>query len=184
MKKSELRPWTVEEERSLLKTPIFEIMGVRSRSSLLEEKVGNFAVARCPDWGNVIALTDRDEVVLVEQHRHGVCDITVEIPGGMVDPGEDFVAAGMRELAEETGYTGLGAELIGVVTPNPAFQTNRCGTVLVRGVERTRDPDLDPMEEIRVQTVPLSEMSEAIRSGKVHHALVVCAFHHLFLLDE
>jgi 8-oxo-dGTP pyrophosphatase MutT (NUDIX family) len=182
MSENSLPPWKVEAEHSLLETPIFEIMAVRARSGLDPDKAGDFAVARCPDWVNIIALTDNDEVVLVEQHRHGLGDITLEIPGGMVDGDEGFLAAGLRELAEETGYTGSGAELIGVVTPNPAFQTNRCGTVLVRGVSLTQSQDPDPMEEIRVHTLPLDEIPEAIRSGRIHHALVVCAFHHLRLL--
>ena len=51
--------------------PGFEIFGVQARSSLQPEKAGEFTVAKCPDWVNVIALTDANEVVLVEQHRHG-----------------------------------------------------------------------------------------------------------------
>lgn len=183
MSQDKLPPWIVESEQSLLKTKIFEIYGVRARSGQQADKVGDFAVAKCPNWVNVIALTDTNEVVLVEQHRHGVGEVTLEIPGGMVDAGETFLQAGLRELVEETGFTGHDAELIGVVTPNPAFQTNRCGTILVRGAQRTEEMNLDPMEEIKVHTMPLAEMSQAIRTGLIHHALVVCAFHHLALWD-
>ena len=66
-----------------------------------------------------------------EQYR-----VTLETPGGMVDPGESFIAAGARELLEETGYAGDPAEQLGVVTPNPALQNNRCGTLLIRNARR------------------------------------------------
>ena len=176
--------WNIESEESLLKTPIFEIFKVRARSQLHKEKAGDFAVARCPDWVNIIALTDDDEIVFVEQYRHGTSNLTLEIPGGMVDPGEGMIEAGMRELAEETGFTGEGAELIGVVTPNPAFQTNRCGTVLVHGVRKTQELNLDPNEEIRVVMLSRDEISTRIARGDVHHALVVAAFHHLSIWDS
>jgi len=102
----------------------------------------------------------------------------------MVDPGEDFVEAGIRELREETGFAGRGVELIGVVDPNPAFQNNRCGTVLVRDVQIVAPQDLDPNEEIRVRLVPLASVGELIRSGAITHSLVVVAFHHLSLLRQ
>lgn len=181
MSQEPLPPWSIEGERPLLTTRIFDVVGVTARSGLRPERCSEFVVVRPPDWVNVIALTQANEVVLIDQYRHGTAALTLEIPGGMVDPGEDLVAAGVRELAEETGYTGDSAELIGCVTPNPAFQSNRCGTVLVRGARLTQGQDLDTNEEIRVLTAPLSAIDDAIREGRIHHALVICAFHHLAL---
>ena len=82
---------------------------------------GNFTVIDSPNWVNVVALTPDEEVVFVRQYRHGTGQITLELPGGMVDPGEDFKQAGLRELKEETGYSGHETTLLGVVDPNPAF---------------------------------------------------------------
>lgn len=174
-------PWTVEEETPLGDFRIFSLDRVRSRSALRPGHASDFIVLRAPDWVNVVALTDADEVVLVEQYRHGTRSLTLEIPGGMVDPGESFLEAGLRELLEETGFGGGTAEVIGVVEPNPAFQTNRCGTVLVRGVTRMGAQDLDPNEEISVRLEPLAAIPELIRGGAISHALVVVAFHHLSL---
>ncbi len=175
-------PWTVEDETPLGDFRIFSLDRVRARSALRPQHQSDFIVLRAPHWVNVIALTDADEVVLVEQYRHGTRSLTLEIPGGMVDAGESFLEAGLRELLEETGFGGGTAELIGVVDPNPAFQTNRCGTVLVRGVTRLAEQDLDPNEEISVRLEPLSAIPALIRGGEISHALVVVAFHHLSLV--
>lgn len=179
---SSVPPWTVESETPVADHRIFQISRVRAQSALRPGHASDFVVLHAPHWVNVIALTDYDHVVFVEQYRHGTRAITLEIPGGMVDPGEGFVEAGLRELAEETGYGGGHASQIGVVEPNPAFQTNRCGTVLVRGVSLQGAQELDPNEEIRVRLEPLSAVPELIRSGAITHALVVAAFHHLTLL--
>ena len=174
-------PWTLEAERPLLDLGILRIRGVRARSTQRPHHASDFVVLDTADWVNVIALTDDDHVVLIEQFRHGTAAITLEIPGGMVDPGEDFVTAGVRELAEETGYGGGLAVQIGLVEPNPALQSNRCATVVVRGVRLLGKPDLDPNEEIRVRTEPLAAIPGLIRDGAITHALVVAAFHHLHL---
>ena len=115
--------------------------------------------------------------IFVEQYRHGSRSITLEIPGGMCDSGEDYCTAGVRELLEETGYTGTQIELIGEVDPNPAFQNNRCGTILIRDAVWLQEAKLDPMEEIIIHKIPLSSVTALIRDGTIRNALVLAAFH-------
>jgi 8-oxo-dGTP pyrophosphatase MutT (NUDIX family) len=104
----------------------------------------------------------------------------LEIPGGMVDPGEDPVAAGCRELLEETGFMGKDAKIIGKVCPNPAIQGNYCYTILVENAVRTAEPLPDDMEEIDWFRVPEKDIDRYIRDGKIEHGLVLNAFSHLY----
>ena len=140
---------------------------------------GEFTVIDSPDWANIIAITPDEQVILVRQFRHGTGEITLEIPGGIVDDGEDFVTAARRELREETGYRCNEVELLGVVEPNPAFMNNRCGLVLARGVHLDSGQDLDPEEFIDVVRYPLSEIPALIADGRITHSLVVSAFYFL-----
>lgn len=140
-----------------------------------------FSLIACPDWVNVLALTADNQVVMLRQYRPGIDQVCLEIPGGMIDPGEDPVAAGLRELAEETGYTGGVASLIGSVAPNPAIQNNWLHTVLVKGVTLTAAPTPDEGEVLAVHTQPLASVYSAIARGEIAHALVVVAFMHLKL---
>lgn len=176
-------PWKVDEPETLAETRLFRLLRRRAVSPSDPTRSGEFVVLEAPDWVNVVALTDDDEVVLIEQFRHGTEEITVEIPGGTVDPGEEPLGAGLRELREETGYGGGSAQIIGVVTPNPAMMDNRCHTVLVRGVERLGDAELEGLEEIATRLAPLADIPDMIRSGAITHALVIAAFHYLQLHD-
>ena len=135
-----------------------------------------FTQVHSPDWVNVIALTPDDDVVLVKQYRHGIDTITTELPGGMVDPGEDPVQAGLRELQEETGYRPREAYLLGTVHPNPAFLTNRCALVLALDAVPNDTRSLDPNEFIEVATAPFDHMADWVLDGRITHSLVVSAF--------
>lgn len=176
-----VEPWDVKEEGSLIDTRIFSVRQRRCTSKRDPAKSGLFYYLDGGDWVNVVALTSDEQVVMIEQYRHGLDEVTLEVPGGMVDDGEEPLQAGLRELVEETGFTGEQARIIGVVSPNPAIQTNRCHTVLVENVAKTQDAQQDASEEIETRLVPLVDVGRLIRDQVIHHALVVAAFHHLSL---
>ena len=79
---------------------------------------GDFIILECPEWVNVVALTEDRQAIMVRQFRHGVRCAGLEFPGGMVDPGESPLAAARRELLEETGYEASEWRELGFVHPD------------------------------------------------------------------
>lgn len=157
-----------------LRTRVFDVQGVDFRHPARGTE-REFIVIQAPDWVNVVAVTADEQVVLVRQFRFGIEALSLEIPGGVMEPGEEPVAAGLRELREETGYAGGRARLLGTVHPNPAIQANRCHFVLAEGVERQHDLAWDADEEIQIETRPVDEVLALARNGGVTHALVLNA---------
>lgn len=141
----------------------------------------DFYVIEATDWINVIPLTKDGEVVLIEQFRHGTASVSLEIPGGMVDPGEEPRQTAARELFEETGYEASEVVFLGKTRPNPAIQDNWIHTFLARGVEYRQEPLNDGTERTRVRLEPLARIPSLIREGAIDHSLVVVAFHWLAL---
>jgi len=172
------RTWTTLTTEVLGTYPIFELSRSRQRSPL-SGREHQFLRLDCPDWVNVIALTDDDRMVLVEQYRHGTDEMTLEIPGGAVDPGERPETAAARELEEETGYRASELIEIGVVDPNPAFLSNRCWTYLALGCRGDGTMNLDPSEEIEVSLAPIKDFAHLIDEGAITHSLVIAAHDHL-----
>ncbi|HEY1549110.1 MAG TPA: NUDIX hydrolase [Kofleriaceae bacterium] len=138
-----------------------------------------FSLIEAVDWVNVIALTSDARVVLIKQFRVGSASICLEIPGGMVDPGESPETAAGRELAEETGYTSSRWKQIGNVSPNPAIMTNRLYSYLALDCVKTQPQRLEGSEVIDVELASLADCHRAIREGRIDHALVIVAFAHL-----
>ena len=139
------------------------------------EKEQDFFVINAPDWVNVVALTPDHHLVLVRQFRYGTSDFSLEIPGGVIDAGEDAVEAGVRELREESGYVGTSAHLLGTVHPNPAMQNNRCHLVLVENARPGTELDWDPDEEFEIMTKPVVEVYALAGTGGITHAMVLNA---------
>jgi len=139
------------------------------------DRAQDFFVINPPDWVNVVALTPDGQLVLVRQFRFGINDFSLEIPGGVIEAGEDPLAAGVRELREESGYVGTAARLLGSVHPNPAIQSNRCHLILVENARPVADLDWDPDEEFAILTKPVDEVYALAVAGGITHALVLNA---------
>ena len=124
----------------------------------------------------MIALTPEKELILIRQFRHGTRRTEWEIPGGCIDRTDPSpVAAGIRELMEETGYAGENARIIGRVHPNPALQGNVCHTVRIDNAEKRSEPALEATECIVTEAVPVKQVEKMIRSGEISHGLVLNA---------
>ena len=140
-------------------------------------KQHDFFVLDTGDWINVVPVTPENKIILIRQFRHGTEEVTLEIPGGMVDGDEAPVLSAQRELLEETGYEAEEMVHIGTVTPNPAILNNRCHTFLARNARYVTEPNMDGSEDIQVEVVEATKVPALIASGKISHALVIAAFY-------
>jgi 8-oxo-dGTP pyrophosphatase MutT (NUDIX family) len=166
--------WERQSQRTLASTRILDLQSVHFRHPVRGTE-RDFVVIDAPDWVNVVALTPDGQLVLVRQFRYGIDAFSLEIPGGVIERGEDPLVAGVRELREETGYVGAPARLLGSVHPNPAIQSNRCHLVLVEAAVRSAAMAWDHDEEIAVTTAPVDEVFAWARAGRITHSLVLDA---------
>lgn len=138
---------------------------------------GTFDVVHCLNWVNIIPITSNQEVILVQQYRHGTDEITLEIPGGAINPGEPSIDAARRELEEETGHKALKLIHLGDIHPNPAFMSNKCAIYFAQDVYEFAPMNLDSLEEIELKKVSFEDIPKFIAEGKITHSLVISAFY-------
>ncbi len=159
-------------DETLVETWLFRLRKERFRS----RKSGachDYFVTHLADGVHVIALTADGRVVMVRQFRAGAGRDSLETPGGLIEPGEDPLVAGARELLEETGYAGQGARLISTLFPNPALLSMRISTIVITDVIAIAPPRPDANEELTIELVPARSIAPLIQEGLIDHAVCV-----------
>ena len=176
-----IKPWEKISSQPLGDFRIFTIRSDRKISPRTQQ-AHDFFVIDSVNWVNVIAVTPDQQLVMVEQYRHGSDTIELEIPGGMMDAGDGSPEkTALRELREETGYEGENPRLIGQIFPNPAIMSNVCFTVLIENCHCLHPVEFDHGEDLITRLVPIADFPKLVAEGKILHSLVVVALFHFEL---
>jgi 8-oxo-dGTP pyrophosphatase MutT (NUDIX family) len=176
-----LQPWRTLRSKPEGDFKIFRIRTDRVLSPRTQQE-HDFFVIESVNWVNVVALTPKRQVVMIEQYRHGSGTVELEIPGGMIDPSDASPeAAGQRELREETGYAGENARRIGEVFPNPAIMSNTLYIVMVENCRCVHPVQFDHSEDLVTRLVPVDSLPELVQTGRIRHSLVVAGLYHFEL---
>jgi ADP-ribose pyrophosphatase len=182
MSEERLRPWRILSSEYRIETKF-----LRLRADRVElpsgDVVEDYFVRESRGFCVVFALTPERDVLLVRQYKHGVGEVVVELPAGMIDDGETPETCAARELAEETGFTGAAPEHVRTFFADPTNATGRFHLFLVRDAVRTREPALDVTEDIEVERAPLDEVRAMALDGRIaagsQVAAVLVALAHL-----
>jgi len=175
-----VKPWKLVS-RTIEKS--FRIFNLRIDRAISPRtgKEYEFYVFESQEWVNIIPVTRDKEAVLIRQYRHGISDIVLEIPGGIVEGGDTTLDAAVRELKEETGYSPSEMVYLGMVHANPAFLNNRCHTYLALDCFPDGPQNLDDKEDIEVVLRPLADIPRLIKDGEISHSLILAAFYRYYM---
>jgi len=138
--------------------------------------IAPYYVTDYPDWALIVAMDDADNLLMIEQYRHARAIVSLELPGGGIDPSDtDLVAGARRELLEETGCVADAWEVVASLSPNPAIHTNRCHAILARGTRHVTEPHDEPSERVRRHWMPVAEVVRRALAGDIQQAVHVAA---------
>jgi ADP-ribose pyrophosphatase len=136
---------------------------VSRRFALPDEQAADFEVTDGPDTVAVLALTEDEQVVLVREFRPGPEELILELPGGLIDPGQTPEEAARRELLEETGYEGEIAHVGSLLVD--AYSTFSKHAFIATGCRQVTKPAEGELTEPVL--MPLAEFREHLRGGRL-----------------
>ncbi len=173
---SKIKPWKTLESEELARFGYFRLR--KDKCELPDGRImPGYYTMEFSDWVNIIPVTKDKKIVLIQQYRHSVQEVTIEVPGGSVNPtnNESIEIGAQRELEEETGYTSERIEFLGIHHPNPALLSNRMHTYIAWDAKKTKPQDLDPYEDIETFEVTLEELHALVDGGKITHSIILAS---------
>ncbi|MDR2494567.1 MAG: NUDIX hydrolase [Spirochaetaceae bacterium] len=165
--------WREEARKTIFQCPVFSVRESSCRSP--DNGLRNFTVLDAPDWAIVAPLLETPRgasFVMVRQWRHGSQCLSLEFPGGVLEPGESPEQAALRELREETAYTPGKILRLGAFNPNPAIMSNQVHFFLAQDLRARGVQNLDEDEYVDVEIVPVGEVMRGMGSPPYIHALM------------
>jgi 8-oxo-dGTP pyrophosphatase MutT (NUDIX family) len=175
--------WHEETRKTLFNCRVFSVSERTSRSPA--GKRGTFFTLEAADWAIVIPVLETERgtaFAMVRQWRHSALELSLEFPGGVIEPGEDSEKAALRELHEETGYRPERIRELAVMSPNPAIMANRVHFFLAEGLSKAEAQELDDDEYVDLEIVPAAEVIASMGTPPYIHALMASALG-LYLRD-
>ena len=173
--------WKEESRKEVFSCRVFSICESTCISPHHESRT--FTVLDAADWAIVVPVlktpsgspagtSEGRQFVMVRQWRHGSQSLSLEFPGGVLEPGEAPEAAAARELLEETGYKPGSLRKIGEFSPNPAIMANTVHFFLAEDLVNTGRQELDADEFVGVELVDAETVIKGMGKPPYIHALM------------
>lgn len=168
--------WKEIEKKQAYSCRVFSVYDTQSQAP--DGSIKTFSVIDAPDWAIVIPVLETAgglKFLMVRQWRHGSRTLSLEFPGGVLEPGESEEDGARRELAEETGWLAAQIIKLGEFSPNPAIMSNRVHVYLAKELSYTGKQDLDDDEYVDVEQIPIEEVLKGMGKEPYIHALMASA---------
>ena len=164
--------WKETARRELCKTPVFTV--TERDSTGPDGQQGTYIVNEARDWVIVIPVIG-DSFLMVKQWRHGERALSIEFPGGVIEPDEAPEAGALRELKEETGADAAELTFLGRMNPNPALFSNHVHIYCARNLRTGGKQQLDKDEFVHCMELKQKDVFARMGSGDFPHALMASA---------
>lgn len=161
------RPWEIVSSREIYSAPPWIQLSLQTVRLPDGRLVDDYHSVKMPDYAVIYAETSAGKVIVEKQYKHGVGKVTLSLPAGLIEPGEDPLKAAHRELREETGYEGAEWQSMGSFVPNSNYGCGRAHLFHVRAARRVTDPDAGDLEDIELLLLTPEELLSAMESGEV-----------------
>ena len=138
-------------------------------------------VIRHPGGVVIVAMKDNDTILMVKQYRYAISKVSLELPAGKLEKGEDVLLAAKRELHEETGYIANNWKSLGFIHTTPGICDEKLYLFLATDLQYD-NPCPDEGEIICHYEYKLDDVFNLIKNGELNDSKTICALMRAFKL--
>ncbi|GLR64641.1 ADP compounds hydrolase NudE [Marinospirillum insulare] len=171
---------TILHSKIVAKSRLFKVEELQLKFTNGVERTYERLVSQGQGAVMIVALNAQEELVLIREYAGGFHDYVLTLPKGLIDPGEDALAAANRELMEETGFGAHRLELLTRLSLAPNYMGHKMDVVLARDLYPCKLEGDEP-EPLEVVLHPLQDLPRLMASDDFHEARSIAA---LFLTRE
>lgn len=166
--KNNQKPWKIIESTDVSPSKWFPI-----KKDLIELPNGKqieYFKSELENVAMILPITENNEIIFVEQYKHGIGEVTLELPAGRIDKGKDPSEVAIEELREETGIEHEQKDLVFLTElwTEPSKSSVRVFGYLAKAVQITSTQNLEETENIKIRKIPMSKVAELIERGEIH----------------
>ena len=167
MKKSRLQPWEVLKNQELFVAEPWIKLSVQQVRLPDGRVVNDYYQIRLPEFTVIFAQTAGGGVIMERLYKHGVGEVSLVLPAGLIENGEDPLAAAQRELLEETGYTSDDWQPLGSFVEHGSYGCGKAHLFVARNAQQVADPDSGDLEDMEIILMKPEDVVNAICNGDV-----------------
>jgi ADP-ribose diphosphatase len=162
-----MRPWKTLERRTLLSRKPWLEVGDEKIELPDGRIIDGYPWVRSRDYSVVTAVRDDGRITVLRSYRHGTRNEQLELPAGVIEPGESPLDAAKRELREETGYEADDWTSLGSHAVHANYGVGTQHSFIARGLRKVAEPHSGDLEETTLDFVPLAEALAALDRGEI-----------------
>ena len=162
-----IKPWRVLSRRVLLERPPWFTVGAQDVELPNGEVLRDFNWIAMRSFAIVVPLLDGDRTILARSFKLGVGAVSLSLPAGYLEDGEEPLAGAKRELMEETGHEASEWVPLGRYVVDGNYGSGFMHAFIAKGARKVREPDSGDHEEQELLVMPFADAVAKLRSGEV-----------------
>jgi len=159
--------WEVLKDNLIYDAPPWVKLSVQQVRLPNGKVVDNFHRVEMPEYAVVVAKTANGRMIMERQYKHGLDKVSLMLPGGLIEPGEEPIAAAKRELIEETGYSAENWQSLGFFVANANYGCGKAHVFTAENAKKMKDPNSGDLEDMEIVLMKLESLAVAVRSGEI-----------------
>lgn len=162
-----MQPWEVLKNDLIYEALPWIKLSVQQVRLPSGKVVDSFHRVKMPEYAVVVARTSDGRIIMERQYKHGVGKVSLTLPGGLIEPGEEPIAAGRRELVEETGYSADNWQSLGSFAANANYGCGKAHIFTAENAMKAHEPNSGDLEDIEIILIQPEDVLRAFCNGEI-----------------